>query len=446
MSSKIIRDPLYNYISIDLHRDNWLISLIDSAEVQRLRRIHQLGVSSFTYPGAEHSRLSHSLGVLHLMQAAIDYLSSHYTDAQVRDARSRLLAAALLHDVGHGPYSHVFEPCLQIDHEHWSRQIILDEDSECHRALIAVDHSLPKRVADLIDPDNNEDPTWIKYLLSSQLDVDRLDYLRRDSFFSGAGYGHYDWYRILTSFELEGTTSTDRMIVWQKKSIMALEEYVFARYYMYQNVYLHKTTRGFEKMLEAMWRHGKGQFDAGDKKHIIPTIAKFWRTKKPTPAQYMRIEEYTVLSQIQNWMSHSDKSLADLSRRFLNRKPFAMIELPLSLQTTVDGMDRSSRLNEWDIALGEMVTKNGFEPVQLYCLRDEVKPKYHQPYFPEKEGDEQSAKNAIRVVDSNSGSTEISLLCPRLRPVTVPEAPQIRYYIPQEVRYQAIELRNKWRK
>jgi hypothetical protein len=160
----------------------------------------------------------------------------------------------------------------------------------------------------------------------------------------------------------------------------------------------------------------------------------------------MRIEEYTVLSQIQNWMSHSDKSLADLSRRFLNRKPFAMIELPLSLQTTVDGMDRSSRLNEWDIALGEMVTKNGFEPVQLYCLRDEVKPKYHQPYFPEKEGDEQSAKNAIRVVDSNSGSTEISLLCPRLRPVTVPEAPQIRYYIPQEVRYQAIELRNKWRK
>src|SRR5271166_2130559 len=112
MSAKIIRDPLYNYIGIDRKRDGWLLAVLNSPEIQRLRRVHQLGVSYLTYPGADHSRLVHSLGVLHLMTQMMEHLESNYEDAQVRRAREPLLAAALIHDVGHGPFSHLFEPCL----------------------------------------------------------------------------------------------------------------------------------------------------------------------------------------------------------------------------------------------------------------------------------------------------------------------------------------------
>ena len=118
MTAMIFRDPLYNYISIERDVDQWLLDLIDTPEVQRLRRIHQLGVSHFTYPGADHSRFSHCLGVLHLMQQALQRLGTD--DVQVRVGREPLLAAALLHDVGHGPFSHLFEPCLGIDHERFS--------------------------------------------------------------------------------------------------------------------------------------------------------------------------------------------------------------------------------------------------------------------------------------------------------------------------------------
>lgn len=107
-------------------------------------------------------------------------------------------------------------------------------------------------MAQLIDKDNVDQPSWMRYLLSSQLDMDRLDYLRRDSLFTGAGYGHFDYFRLLNTFELHINKDGEREIVWPEKSMLAVEEYIFARHYMYQNVYLHKTTRGFEKILEAM--------------------------------------------------------------------------------------------------------------------------------------------------------------------------------------------------
>src|SRR5262245_41819347 len=201
MSAKIFRDPLYNYIRIDRRADRWLLNLLDTPPMQRLRRIHQLGVSSFTYPGADHSRFCHSLGVLHLMHQALEHLPTD--DRQVGRARDPLLAAALLHDVGHGPFSHVFEPCLGIDHEVWSCKIVR-EDGPVNRLLRGVDPDLPKAVAALIEKKNREYPRWEKHLLDSQLDVDRLDYLRRDSLFTGAGYGNFDWYRLLHSFELLG--------------------------------------------------------------------------------------------------------------------------------------------------------------------------------------------------------------------------------------------------
>ncbi len=440
MSDKIFRDPLYNYVNINRKRHGWLIDLLNCPEVQRLRRIHQLGVSYLTYPGADHNRLAHSLGVVHLMQQALRHITSHWNDAQVNRAAEPLLAAALIHDVGHGPFSHLFEPCLGIDHEVWSKKIIECEDKELgvNRALRRVDPSLPATVAALIDKDNFDQPSWMKYLLSSQLDVDRLDYLRRDSLFTGAGYGHYDYYRLLTTFELHDDIDGTRNIVWPEKSKLAIEEYVFARHYMYQNVYLHKTTRGFEKMLEAIWKRARTLHDQGVDADWVPALNDFWGTTDPSVQQYLRIEEFTVLQQIQNWTSHSDCSLSDLASRFLYRNQFSMIEPPLQVEGLVSG------LGKWEAALHELIgSVTEYSPVEMYCLKDHVKPKYNQPYFPEKEADEQSVKNSIRILVDDK-PVEVSSILPRLKPLTEDPTGRVRYYIPKDIHAAAIKLRSKW--
>jgi HD superfamily phosphohydrolase len=441
VSSKIIRDPLYNYVSIERGTDAWLLELLDSPEIQRLRRIHQLGLSHLTFPGADHSRFLHSLGVVHLMRQALDHLDASYRDAQVRRAREPLLASALVHDVGHGPFSHLFEACLGTDHEAWSVRIILCPETGVNQALRMCDQSLPRTVAELVDPANNDHPSWQKYLLSSQLDVDRLDYLRRDSLFTGADYGHLDWYRLINTLELYEDGHAARDIVWPEKSRLAIEEYIFARYYMYQNVYLHKTTRGFSKMVEAIWKRAKALFDEGTDLSLLPTIRAFWSTSEPSVKEYLAVEEYTVLQQIQNWVSHRDRALRDLAGRFLGRKRLAMVEAP----------DFSGKLTpdhaEWECALRELVGRSAqYDPPEMYCLVDRLEPKSNQPYIPEKESDEQSVDNAIRVrVEGLSRPVEVSELLPRLQPVTQKPYDRFRYYIPKELQAEAQKLRAEWK-
>jgi HD superfamily phosphohydrolase len=439
MPTKIFRDPLYNYVGIDLPRDRWLLDLLDCPEVQRLRRIHQLGVSYLTYPGADHNRLAHSLGVLHLMQQALAHLKSIRDDEQVNRARAPPLAAALVHDVGHGPFSHLFEPCLGINHEDWSLQVILSEGTQVNKVLRGVDRSLPQVVADLVNTQNHDHSAWMKYLLSSQLDVDRLDYLRRDSLFTGAGYGHFDWFRILNSFELHDEEG-NRELVWAEKSMLAIEEYIFARHYMYQNVYLHKTTRGFEKLIEAMWRRARALLQEGKDVGLVATIKDFWAAEKPGIEQYLALEEFTVLQQIQQWTASTDRPLSDLARRFLNRNRLAMVGPP-SLQEQL-----APSYGEWEAALLKLVRDGGYDPPEMYCLKDEVKAKYNQPYFPEKESDEQSVKNAIRVkVAGESRPVEVSRLLDRLRPLTQEPVDRVRYYLPKELQEKAQKLRAEWK-
>jgi len=438
MSSKVFRDPLYNYVSIDLSSDRWLVDVVNSREFQRLRRIHQLGVSHFTYPGADHNRLCHSLGVLHLMQLAFDHLSQDHKERHLEIARPVLFAAALAHDVGHGPFSHLFEPCLGIDHEEWSQKIILDPETDLNRCLRMCDTGLPQSVADLINPKNESRPAWQKTLISSQIDMDRLDYLRRDSLFTGAGYGHFDWHRIITTMEIQGDKPSDWEITWSDKAKLAIEEYIFARSYMYQNVYLHKTTRGFEQMIQVMWKRARDLHNDNSDVSIVPTIERFWDAKEPTSQQYLDIEEYTVMSQIQAWRDHADAGLSDLAARFLDRKPFSMIEEPDAKLKLAEGP------SEWERALKELVEKHTeFSPSWMYCLIDAVKPKYHQPYFPEKESGEQTVKNAIRI-KNGAQSTEISELLPRLRPLTEPPPIKKRYYVPGELRDDALKLRSQF--
>ena len=441
MSDKVFRDPLYNYVAFDRRRDGWLIDLINCREVQRLRRIHQLGVSNFTYPGADHTRFAHSLGVTHLMKLVLEQLERASDAEKVKKPRQALLATALLHDVGHGPFSHLFEPCLGINHEQWSIAVIRDPSSEVHQVLKKQDAYLPAHVADLIDSDNSKHPAWQRALMSSQLDVDRLDYLRRDSLCTGAGYGNFDWHRLLTTVQFF-EDETD--LVWPEKSALAIEEYIFARYYMYQNVYLHKTTRGFEQLLQAMWKRANQLRRGGTDINANPVLEQFWKTEDPNPEtltvdDYLRMEEFTVLEQIQRWTDHSDKSLADCARRFLVRDGLAMVEPPPP-PSPLEPDD----FGDWEPELHKLLKEKGFADPEMYCLADCIKGKYRQPYREEKDPEDQSAVNTIRIMVDDQ-PVAIGEYLPRLKAVIAPPRDRIRYYVPKEIRREAKELAQRLR-
>jgi HD superfamily phosphohydrolase len=434
MAAKIFRDPLYNYISIDRKRDGWLLDLLDCAEVQRLRRIHQLGVSMLTYPGANHNRLSHSLGVVHLMQVALAYLATIRPEARFEDARQPLLAAALVHDIGHAPFSHVMETCLGVTHEDWSCRIIRAPDTEVHRVLARLDPDLPAKVSALIDGNDRDVPPWQRNLLASELDVDRLDYLRRDSLFTGAGYGQFDWFRILHTFTLLDQPGRDVELVWTDKAKFAIEEFIFARFYMYQNVYLHKTTRGFEKMLQALYAHARRLHAAGTTLHLIQPLADFWEAPAPSIRQYLNLEEFVVLVQVQAWTGHPDKALSDLSRRFLNRRRFVAIDAPADAGNL-----------DWQHALEQLAVSHGYLPAAAYVLRDDLDTSAYMIYVPETESAGQQPVSAIRLqLPDTARPVEISQVLPRLQALTAQPARQVRYYVPRELRSEAVALRRSW--
>ena len=441
MSDKVFRDPLYNYIAFDQKRDGWLVDLINCREVQRLRRIHQLGISNFTYPGADHTRFAHSLGVTHLMLLVLQHLERVSDAEKIKKARQALLATALLHDVGHGPFSHLFEPCLGINHEQWSIAVIRDENSRVHRILKGQDIYLPNHVADLIDSDDTKHPAWQRALMSSQLDVDRLDYLRRDSLFTGAGYGHFDWHRLLTTIEFD---KGDTDLVWPAKSAVAIEEYIFARYYMYQSVYLHKTTRGFEQLIQAMWNRAVELKRNGTDINPNPVLEKFWSSDTAEPGKlpiedYLNVEEFAILDQVQRWTAHSDKSLADCARRFLERDGFALVEPPPPLDPL-----KPHDFGEWESELHKLLRRRNYEVPAMYCLADRIKSKYRQPYKEEKDPENQSAVNTIRVVVEGQ-PIAIGEYLPRLKAVIAPPTDRVLYYVPKELRREANDVSKRLR-
>ncbi|MBF0448000.1 MAG: HD domain-containing protein [Magnetococcales bacterium] len=269
MSRKVFRDAIHNMITLHRERDQpasdpteWgdgmLLELIDTPELQRLRRIRQLGPASRIYPCAEHSRFSHALGTMHLAKRILAALPNHAGQLMDRQSMLAVKVAALFHDVGHGPYSHVFEhlmPGLD-NHEIWGWRILSGPgaarrviEKHCQRLqLDAVDFF--EKLSSIWGHNPRQGAIHLgRQVISSQLDADRMDYLLRDAHFTGVSYGRYDLEWLLHSLRAETIDETPRLCVNLAKGPVALESYISARDHMYRQVYDHKTVRAFEALL-----------------------------------------------------------------------------------------------------------------------------------------------------------------------------------------------------
>ncbi|PKK87161.1 MAG: phosphohydrolase, partial [Tenericutes bacterium HGW-Tenericutes-8] len=241
-NKKVFRDPIYGYISVTY---KVIADLIDTKEFQRLRRIRQLSGVSMVFHGAEHSRFSHSLGVYGLAYKALqdcDILKNKLSEYE----QVLLLASALLHDVGHGPYSHAFEHVFMLGHEISSAKII-EGKTEINAVLKQANQALPKDIVSIILKMNKF--KVVEQLISSQLDIDRMDYLERDAYHTGASYGRLDKDRILRMLDIK-----EDQVVFKEGAIHAIENYLMSRYHMYWQVYYHPVARSYEIMLEKIYK------------------------------------------------------------------------------------------------------------------------------------------------------------------------------------------------
>lgn len=309
---KIINDPVHGFISIP---SDLALRLIEHPYFQRLRNIKQLGLSHIVYPGAVHTRFQHTLGAMHLMSLAIETLKGkgHIITDQEKEASE---CAILLHDIGHGPFSHAMEFSIidDLTHEDISMQMMLQMNKELEGRLdMAIDiftDRYPKR--------------FLHSLISGQLDVDRLDYLRRDSFFSGVVEGAIGLERIIRMLDV----CQDELVV-EAKGIYSIEKFLIARRLMYLQVYLHKTSLSAEQLLIQVFRRAKELSTAGQELFASPSLSFFLKQSFTSAAfhanpdclaHFAALDDSDVLSAIKVWQNNSDPVLSRLSRALIGRK------------------------------------------------------------------------------------------------------------------------------
>lgn len=337
----ILRDPVHGLIELEGEEAEIVPRLLSAREVQRLRRIRQLGLTSLAFPGAEHSRFAHALGAAHVMRLLLGRLRQidgdlpfwqRVTSERARDA----IAAAFLHDIGHGPLSHLFEAAMPGAslHERWTEQILLDPSSDVHAILVRHDPYLPQRVAELVH--GRHELPYLARAVSGTFDVDRCDYLLRDAHATGVRYGEYDLPWLLRSLRFSdipngegaGRGDAPTLAIEGAKGLSAIEAFLLARCFMFQQVYFHKSTRSAEWMIGAILRRVVERLQAGDRiPQVPPGIAAAASGETPTLGQYLELDDYVLLGAIHAWEGANDPILADLARRLRARALFKTLEL-----------------------------------------------------------------------------------------------------------------------
>lgn len=356
MAERIYRDPVHNIIrlSTGTSETDLLVRLIDTAEFQRLRRVRQLGLAAFAYQGAEHSRFSHSLGVLHLVARILDKFAGKYSISEFDSLTIR--AAALLHDIGHGAFSHVMEKVLNFHHEDLTVEAVLSRETEIGQVLNSYSSELTERVAAVIR--GEFEPIALAQLVSSQLDVDRMDYLLRDSLMTGVKYGIFDLEWIIKTLEIDQTN--DRIYV-SAHGLFAVEDYLQARYYMFRQVYFHRTLRAAEVILKALLRRALELCEANAPVWSAPGTAfeKVLRRERLSLSDHLEIDDSDVWFHIKQWQRNADRILADLSSRFINRQLFKAFDLDMP----------ADECQQFLLDARQVVARAGFDP-NYYFVED----------------------------------------------------------------------------
>jgi len=318
-------DPIHQDITLDRSdpAEALIIDLIDSQEFQRLRRVHQLGVVSFTFHGAEGSRFTHSVGVMHVANRLFSALC--HEKPHLKELKALVLASALLHDLGHGPFSHDSEKILGLDHEEWSCRIISGK-TEVNQVLsqYKLTAGLPAQIMSVLEKTFH--PKYVSQLISSQLDCDRFDYLLRDSYMTGTAYGLFALQRVISALEID--EKAERIIVVGEKGQAAVEDYLFARYSMYSQVYYHKKNLAARTLLAMLIKRAKHLLNSQSKDLFIDEPTSKWLLgKEMSVDEYLSLDDMQLVYHIKRWSKSNDAILADLAYRFLNRHLFKTIRL-----------------------------------------------------------------------------------------------------------------------
>ncbi len=328
-SMKRIRDPIHGLITFDLENpvDGTAWELINTPEFQRLRRVKQLGVSEFTFPGATHTRFAHSIGVFHIARRLMKVAQRDVPAAQRDEPRERAaLLAALLHDLGHGPFSHAFENAEKArlpenaykDHEDWTAELICRPEGNIRRIIdekFNKRQGVPEQIAAMLRGDKQD---LYSSVVSSSFDADRLDYLQRDKMMTGSGAGAIDFDWLLDNLRVvdvpansgEDTEDTGgetvQVFAFEEKALQSAESFILARFHLYSQVYLHKTTRGIEKMLTAFLlafskEAAKGA-EADPNFIVVPEdhpLRAYYAKAKPDLKSYFALDDAVVWSALE---------------------------------------------------------------------------------------------------------------------------------------------------
>ena len=355
--TKVLKDPVHSYIHIH-YEVIW--NCLDSKEFQRLRRIRQLGGDFQVYPTAEHSRFSHSLGVYEIVRRMVTEVKTLCAELTEYE-KVCVMLAGLLHDVGHGPFSHAFEHVTNHSHEEYTVKIILG-NTELNSILRAVSKKMPEDIVSIIQHTHEND--ILNQIVSGQLDADRMDYLLRDSYFTATSYGQFDLERILRTMRVRKTSEGRKVIVVKHTGIHSVEDYIMARYQMYWQVYYHPVARSYEAVfiqlfnrLKDIFKDNKDYFE--DMKVLIPFLEKAVVSEE----EYFRLDENSLLYCCALIQDKDDVIAADLAKRLQNRKLFEYVDY-----------------NEENLAqIQNMLRENGYDE-QYYLRIENIEASVYSPY------------------------------------------------------------------
>lgn len=410
---KVFRDPVHNYIHV---QHQVILDLINAKEFQRLRRIKQLGTTSYTFHGAEHTRFAHSLGVYEIARRICDIFARNYSIEKIGaggwDDNERLVAlcAALLHDLGHGPFSHTFEHIFATDHEAITVEIITSPETEIFQILNRVEAGFPEKVASVI---THEYPNpQVVQMISSQIDADRMDYLLRDAYFTGTEYGTFDLTRILRVIRpYEGG------IAFSYSGMHAVEDYIVSRYQMYVQVYFHKVSRSMEVMLEHLLDRAHELFQETPEIFAMHSqlLVPFLRGEF-TLADYLKLDDGVLITYFIQWAEENDRLLSDLAKRWLHRKP---------LKSATFNADSQLPLIE---ELKGLVEKAGFDPTYYTAINSS----YDLPYdfYRPKSG---IHRTQIELQQNDGTLIELSQVSQLVAAIAGEKTVDHRFYFPKEM-------------